>query len=96
MGDKISDADKQKIEDSVAALKKAIEGGNTADIKAKSEELKQASYKMAEEMYKQQGAAGAGAAGAQGSADDAGSSSDNSKFNKGKADDVDFEVSDDK
>ena len=101
MGDKISDADKQKIEDSVAALKKAIEGGNTTDIKAKSEELKQASYKMAEEMYKQQGAAGAGAAGAQGSADagaagDAGSSSDNSKFNKGKADDVDFEVSDDK
>ena len=101
MGDKISDADKQKIEDSVAALKKAIEGGNTADIKAKSEELKQASYKMAEEMYKQQGAAGAGAAGTQGSADagaagDAGSSSDNSKFNKGKADDVDFEVSDDK
>ena len=101
MGDKISDADKQKIEDSVAALKKAIEGGNTTDIKAKSEELKQASYKMAEEMYKQQGAAGAGAAGTQGSADagaagDAGSSSDNSKFNKGKADDVDFEVSDDK
>ena len=101
MGDKISGGDKQKIEDAVAALKKAIEGGNTADIKAKSEELKQASYKMAEEMYKQQGAAGAGAAGAQGSADagaagDAGSSSDNSKFNKGKADDVDFEVSDDK
>ena len=101
MGDKISGADKQKIEDAVAALKKAIESGNISDIKAKTEELKQASYKMAEEMYKQQGAAGAGAAGAQGSADagaagDAGSSSDNSKFNKGKADDVDFEVSDDK
>ena len=102
MGDKISGADKQKIEDAVAALKKAIESGNISDIKAKTEELKQASYKMAEEMYKQQGAAGAGAAGAQpgadaGTAGDAGaSSSDNSKFNKGKADDVDFEVSDDK
>lgn len=101
MGDKISGADKQKIEDAVAALKKAIESGNISDIKAKTEELKQASYKMAEEMYKQQGAAGA--AGAQPGADagaasgDAGaSSSDNSKFNKGKADDVDFEVSDDK
>jgi molecular chaperone DnaK len=101
MGDKISSADKQKIEDAVAALKKAIESGNISDIKAKTEELKQASYKMAEEMYKQQGAAGA--AGAQPGADagaasgDAGaSSSDNSKFNKGKADDVDFEVSDDK
>ncbi|MBQ5999667.1 MAG: molecular chaperone DnaK [Treponema sp.] len=102
MGDKISGADKQKIEDATAALKKAIESGNISDIKAKTEELKQASYKMAEEMYKQQGAAGAGAAGAQpgadaGTAGDAGaSSSDNSKFNKGKADDVDFEVSDDK
>ncbi len=101
IGDKISDADKQKIEDAVASLKKAIEGGNTEEIKAKSEELKQASYKMAEEMYKQQGAgaAGAGAAGAQGSADagNAGESSGtDSKFNKGTADDVDFEVSDDK
>ena len=102
MGDKISGGDKQKIEDAVAALKKAIESGNTADIKAKSEELKQASYKMAEEMYKQQGAAGA--AGAQPGADagaagaDAGASdnSSSSKFNKGNADDVDFEVSDDK
>ena len=100
MGDKISGGDKQKIEDAVAALKKAIEGGNTSDIKAKSEELKQASYKMAEEMYKQQGAAGA--AGAQSGSDagaagsEAGSSSDSSKFNKGTADDVDFEVHDDK
>ena len=100
MGDKISGGDKQKIEDAVAALKKAIEGGNTSDIKAKSEELKQASYKMAEEMYKQQGAAGA--AGAQPGSDagaagsEAGSSADSSKFNKGTADDVDFEVHDDK
>ena len=55
---------------------------------------------MAEEMYKQQGAAGA--AGAQPGSDagaagsEAGSSSDSSKFNKGTADDVDFEVHDDK
>ena len=102
MGDKISGGDKQKIEDAVAALKKAIEGGNTSDIKAKSEELKQASYKMAEEMYKQQGAAGAAGAqpgadaGATGADAGAGSSADSSKFNKGSADDVDFEVSDDK
>ena len=101
MGDKISSADKQKIEDAVAALKKAIESGNISDIKAKTEELKQASYKMAEEMYKQQGAAGAagahpGADAGAASGDAGASSSDNSKFNKGKADDVDFEVSDDK
>lgn len=99
VGDKISAADKQKIEDSCAALKKAIESGDTADIKAKSEELKQASYKMAEEMYKQQGAQGT--AGAQPGADAGNAGADanagnDSKFNKGKADDVDFEVHDDK
>lgn len=101
VGDKISAADKQKIEDSCAALKKAIESGNTADIKAKSEELKQASYKMAEEMYKQQGSQGAAGAGAQPGADAGNAGADanagnDSKFNKGKADDVDFEVHDDK
>ncbi len=102
VGDKISDADKQKINDAVAALKKAIEGGDTSEIKAKSEELKQASYKMAEEMYKQQGAQGAAGAGAEAGSDsganpgtDSNAGTD-SKFNKGKADDVDFEVHDDK
>ena len=59
LGDKVKDADKQAIEDAVAALKKALEGGNTEDIKAKTEALKNASYKIAEEVYKQQGAAGA-------------------------------------
>ena len=47
LGDKVSDADKQKIEDAMAALKKALESENTQDIKAKTEELKQASYKIA-------------------------------------------------
>ena len=84
-------------------MKKAIEGGNTADIKAKSEELKQASYKIAEELYKQQAAAGAagaqpgadGAAGADaGAAGDAGSEN-KSGFDKGSADDVEYEVKDD-
>ena len=99
IGDKISDADKQKIEDAAAELKKAIESNNTDEIKAKTEALKQASYKMAEEMYKQQGAAGAqpgAAAGAAGTdaGTNAGSSADSSKFNKGSADDVDYEVKD--
>ncbi len=59
LGDKVGAADKQAIEDATAALKKALEGNDTADIKAKTEALKQASYKIAEELYKQQGAAGA-------------------------------------
>ena len=87
MGDKVSAADKQRIEEAVAALKKAIEGGDTADIKSKTEALQQAAYKIAEEMYKQQGAGAAGAAGA-GAAGGAAESGPT----KGTADDVDYEV----
>ena len=89
MGDKVNAADKQRIEDAVATLKKAIEGGDTADIKSKTEALQQAAYKIAEEMYKQQGA-GAGAAGAAG-AGTAGSAAESGPT-KGTADDVDYEV----
>ena len=87
MGDKVNAADKQRIEDAVATLKKAVEGGDTADIKSKTEALQQAAYKIAEEMYKQQGAGAAGSAGsgATGGADDSGPT-------KGTADDVDYEV----
>ncbi len=99
MGDKISDADKQKINDATAELKKAIESGSTSEIKEKTEALKQASYKMAEEMYKQQGAAAGGTdnAGAQEGASSAdGEAKNDSKFDKGSADDVEYEVHDDK
>ena len=87
MGDKVNAADKQRIEEAVAALKKAIEGGDTADIKSKTEALQQAAYKIAEEMYKQQGAGAAGAAGA----GTAGSAAESGPT-KGTADDVDYEV----
>ena len=97
LGDKISGADKQAIDDALAALKKAIEGNNTEDIKAKTEALKNASYKIAEEIYKQQGAQGAQpGAGAANAGADAGASAGNanggSKFDKGSADDVEYEV----
>ena len=102
LGDKVDGAEKQKVEDAVAELKKAVEGGNTEDIKSKTEALKQASYKIAEEVYKQQGASGAqGAAGANPGSDaganasgDAGANK--SGFDKGTADDVAYEVHDDK
>ncbi|MCR5252925.1 MAG: molecular chaperone DnaK [Treponema sp.] len=102
LGDKVDGAEKQKIDDAIAALRQALQSDNVEDIKAKTEALKQASYKIAEELYKQQGAAGAaGAAGAQPGADaganagDAGaSSSTSSGFNKGNADDVEYEVKD--
>ena len=99
MGDKIDGADKQKIEDAIAALKQALTGDDVEAIKAKTEELKQASYKLAEEIYKQQGAQGAAGAGpdmggAQGAGPDMGNGG-NAGPDKGKADDVDYEVVDD-
>jgi len=104
MGDKVGKDDKEKIDAAIVALKKELDSGDTESIKAKTEELKQASYKIAEEMYKNQaGAAGAaggagpdmgGAAGGAGGPEGfAGANSANqSGPNKGSADDVDYEV----
>ena len=95
LGDKVSADDKSKIEAAIKDLKDAVATDNVDDIKAKTEALKQASYKMAEELYKQQGAQGA-ANGPQNanSGADAGSanSGSSSGFDKGKADDVEYEV----
>ena len=100
-GDKISADDKSKIEAAIKELKDAIASNNIEEMKKKTESLKQASYKLAEEIYKAQGA-GAGAAGANpgagagNSGANAGSSNAGSKFDKGSADDVQYEVHDDK
>ena len=100
LGDKVDGAEKQKIDDAIAALKQAMQGDNVEEIKAKTEELKQASYKIAEELYKQQGAAGA-QQGPDGANPDANTDSNAnggnaSGFNKGSADDVEYEVQDEK
>jgi molecular chaperone DnaK len=99
LGDKVAGADKQKIDDAVAALKRALEGDNVEEIKAKTEELKQASYKIAEEVYKQQQAAGAGAGpdmgGATGADAGASGATGGTGPNKGTAEDVSYEVVDD-
>ncbi|MBO4858002.1 MAG: molecular chaperone DnaK [Treponema sp.] len=107
LGDKVDPAEKQKVEDAIAALKQAMQGDNTEEIKSKTEALKQASYKIAEELYKQQGAQGGAGAGPDmgaGAGPDMGGASDNNEggssgasgFNKGNADDVEYEVKDEK
>ena len=63
LGDKISAEDKSKTEEAIVELRQALEGGETQAIKDKTENLKQVSYKIAEEIYKQQGAAGGQGAG---------------------------------
>ena len=98
LGDKVNAADKQAIDDAVAALKKALEGDNVEEIKSKTESLKQASYKIAEEVYKQQAAQqqGAGGQAQSGGAGSEQGSQQSGGFDKGKADDAEYEVHDDK
>ena len=65
MGDKLDPADKSEVEAKLASLKSALTGTDTAAIKAATEELTQAFYKVSEKLYQQAGGAqGAGAAGA--------------------------------
>jgi molecular chaperone DnaK len=101
LGDKVNAADKAKTEEAVADLKRALEGNDVQAIKDKIEALKQVSYKIAEEIYKQQSAQQAaqeqGPGGAGGEANpgaEAGSSGGNG--NTRSAEDADYEVVDDK
>ncbi|MCB1188648.1 Hsp70 family protein, partial [bacterium] len=70
-GDKLPEADKQAVESALAELKTALEGTDTSLVKERTEVLTQASYKLAEYMYKDAGgdAQAAGAEGAQGADD---------------------------
>ncbi len=52
-GDKVSAAEKSKIEEEIKTLKSALEGDDLENIKAKTESLMQASLKLGEAMYKQ-------------------------------------------
>ncbi len=66
-GDKVADDAKKEIDEATAEAKEAIESGDDARIVAAKEKLQQASYKIAEAMYGQQGETGEdGAAGAAG------------------------------
>ena len=69
MGDKIDPADKTEIEAKIADVKKALEGTDSAAIKAASDELQKKFYDLSSKMYQQanpQGDPGAGFNGANG------------------------------
>jgi molecular chaperone DnaK len=51
-GDKVSAEEKTKIQDAVAAVKKALEGTDPEAIESATQTLMTASHKLAEEMYK--------------------------------------------
>ncbi|MDO8735737.1 MAG: molecular chaperone DnaK [Thermoleophilia bacterium] len=72
MGDKVDTETKGKIDSATADLKKAMEGDDVGDIKAKTEALLETSHKLAEAVYQQaQASQGAGEGGSSGNAETA-------------------------
>ena len=69
-GDKVDAAEKSRIEDAIARVKKALEGDDLDAIKKAQDELMNVSHKLAEAMYAKTagGAGGPGAAGGAGAA----------------------------
>ncbi|MGH6863041.1 MAG: Hsp70 family protein, partial [Methylocella sp.] len=55
-GTKVAESDKSAIEAAIGALKSALEGEDAEAIKARTNDLVQASMKLGEAMYKAQGA----------------------------------------
>jgi molecular chaperone DnaK len=65
--DKLEAGEKEAIESAIGALEEAMKGSDKEEIEAKTKALTDASAKMAERLYSQQGGAdaAAGAAGAE-------------------------------
>ncbi len=62
-GDKVSAADRSAVEGAIAALRPVLEGEDVEAIKARTNEVMQASMKLGEAMYKASAAAGDAAPG---------------------------------
>jgi molecular chaperone DnaK len=103
-GEKITADDRKSIETAIADLRKVMESDQVGEIKAKIEALKQAAYKLAEEVYKStasqtgdtasQGAAAAGQEHAAGAADSSGNGGGGEESGE-TVEDADYEVVDD-
>ena len=53
LGDKVSESEKAEINDAIAKLRQTLNGGDTEAIKADTEALNQAFYKLSEKIYQQ-------------------------------------------
>ena len=56
VGDKLDESAKADVESALGELKRISENGTVAEVKAATEKLQQASYKMAEALYQKSGA----------------------------------------
>ncbi|HEX6262134.1 MAG TPA: molecular chaperone DnaK, partial [Actinomycetota bacterium] len=63
--DKVPDDDRQAVETAVADVRKALEGDDLDEIKAKTEALTEAFQKVGQAVYQQEQAAAGGAEGAE-------------------------------
>ena len=57
LGDKVDANDKAEVEAAIAKLKETVNGGNSEAIKADTEAVEKAFYKISEKLYAQQGGA---------------------------------------
>ena len=57
LGDKADPTEVQTVKDAIEKLKETLKGGNTEAIKADTEAVEQAFYKLSEKLYQQQGGA---------------------------------------
>ena len=53
LGDKVSEDEKADVKAAIEKLKSTVSGGNTEDIKADTEALEKAFYKLSEKLYAQ-------------------------------------------
>ncbi|HHV45684.1 MAG TPA: molecular chaperone DnaK [Tissierellia bacterium] len=53
LGNKVSDSDRSKVQAKIEELRKALQGDNTEEIKAKTEELTQEFYSISQKLYQQ-------------------------------------------
>jgi molecular chaperone DnaK len=91
-GDKLDGDTKAKVEAGIERVKKSLEGSDTAEIKAASEDLQQIFHAAAQQMYQATGEGGGDTG-----PDDAGPGEDDSAESKSKKGsvDADFEVVED-
>ncbi|MCL2190931.1 MAG: molecular chaperone DnaK [Treponema sp.] len=96
LAEKVNAEDKAKAEEAIAELRRVLEDGDVQAIKDKTEVLKQVSFKIAEEIYKQQAAQQQAGAEQQPGPSAEGSGTDDSMGSGTKnAEDADYEVVDD-
>ncbi len=93
-GDKVPAAERSQVEEKLKALKEAIKGSDTVQIRRAMEELTKVSHKLAEEVYKTSSAEGAG--GAAGSAEKSRTRPGENGKAKDDAIDAEFKVDDEK